>query len=282
MLGTVFDIQRFSVHDGPGIRTTVFMKGCSLRCAWCHNPEGLSAETQLKYDGSLCIHCGRCSSPPVLNDAVVCPSGALTTVGRKISTEQLTAELVKDRVFYGESGGVTFSGGECLLQAEFITSVMKELKRENISVAVDTAGFVPFENFEITFGFCDIFLYDVKIADPVLHRKYTGHDNALIISNLEKLCRTDKKIFIRIPVIPDVNESEKEMSAISDLLCRCLKVSGRTAFDQITLIPYHTLGKSKYQSLGMTCSYTTAKTVTPERLRALYGIFGQMAISEKH
>ena len=130
MIGTVFDIQRFSVHDGPGIRTTVFMKGCSLRCAWCHNPEGLSPEPQLKFDKSNCIRCGRCSTPPDFSDPERCPTGALSVCGTKVTAKELLTELLRDKIFYGDDGGVTFSGGECLLQSDFVTSVMKELKKK--------------------------------------------------------------------------------------------------------------------------------------------------------
>ena len=279
MIGTVFDIQRFSVHDGPGIRTTVFMKGCSLRCAWCHNPEGLSPEPQLKFDKSNCIRCGRCSTPPDFSDPERCPTGALSVCGTKVTAKELLTELLRDKIFYGDDGGVTFSGGECLLQSDFVTSVMKELKKENIGTAIDTAGFVPYENIEQTLEYCDLYLYDLKAASSVIHKKYTGHNNSLIVSNLEKLCLTGKKIRIRIPVIPDVNDSAEEMTALNDIIRGCTKNTDGSCIERITLIPYHTLGKSKYPTLGMSCRFNTEKNVSPEKTRHLSEIFGNKALS---
>ena len=263
MTGTVFDIQRFSVHDGPGIRTTVFMKGCPLRCLWCHNPEGLTALPQVQFFEEECIGCGRCGGAKTLENVPGCPSGALKRVGQRWSPEELLEAVLADREFYGREGGITFSGGECLLQADFVCHMLELLKAEGISTAIDTCGAVPWEAFRKTLGLCDIYLYDVKLADPRRHREATGQGNQLILENLKRLSDAGGDIRIRIPVIPDINDDPEEMTAIARLLQPLRGVRG------VTLIPYNTLGKSKYTTLGMTCGYDTAAQITREQMERL-------------
>lgn len=271
MTGTVFDIQRFSVHDGPGIRTTVFMKGCPLRCRWCHNPEGLAPQPQAQFFEEECISCGRCGGLHTPQSANRCPTGALKLVGRAYSPAALLDEVLKDRDFYGSEGGVTFSGGECLLQADFIRHMLELLKAEGISTAIDTCGAVSWEAFAKVLPLCDTFLYDVKCANDCLHREYTGSGNHLILENLKKLSDANADIRVRIPVIPDVNDSQEEMAAIGALL-RPLSLHS------VTLIPYHTLGKSKYKTLGLTPGYNTVKSVTEEQLRNLGAILEALGL----
>ena len=259
MTGMLFDIQRFCVHDGPGIRTTVFMKGCPLRCRWCHNPEGLTAQPQAQFFEDECIGCGRCGGLHTAQSANSCLTGALKLVGKAYSPEALLDEVLKDRDFYGSEGGVTFSGGECLLQADFIRHMLVLLKTEGVSTAIDTCGAVSWEAFEKVLPLCNTFLYDVKCANNRLHREYTGSGNRLILENLKKLSDAHADIRIRIPVIPDFNDSREEMAAIGVLL-RPLSLRS------VTLIPYHTLGKSKYKTLGLTPGYNTDKSVTKEQL----------------
>ena len=272
MKGMIFDVQRFSVHDGPGIRTTVFMKGCPLRCRWCHNPEGLSAAPQVQFLREGCIGCGRCGGERTVEGAFGCPSGALKVLGREWSEEALLEAVLADRDFYGCDGGVTFSGGECLLQYDFVTRMLRLLKEAGIHTAIDTCGAVPWEAFEAVFPYCDTYLYDVKAADPELHRKYTGQDNVRILRNLRELSRRGADLRIRIPVIPEVNDGSEEIRVVGGILA---PLSVRS----VTLIPYHTLGKSKYASLGMKVPFETEKAVTETGLRELRTILRSFGLN---
>ena len=263
MQGTIFDIQRFSVHDGPGIRTTVFCKGCPLRCQWCHNPEGLHAHIQLQYRKELCIGCGLCGKRETEADAKRCPSGALTVCGRRVTPLELLREVMKDLPFYGAEGGLTLSGGECLLQADFAAEVLRLAKNEGISTAVDTCGYVPWESIEKVLNVCDLFLYDIKMMDREKHKLYTGVYPELIHENLIRLSNINKPVWIRVPVIPGVNDSEQEILRIAQLLRPLRNIKS------ITLIPYHTLGKSKYETLGLACAYNTSEHITPARIEQL-------------
>lgn len=267
MDGIIFDIQRFSVHDGPGIRTTVFMKGCSLRCGWCHNPEGLRMEMQVQYFQEHCIGCGRCGGVRELENVEKCPAGALKQVGQKVTPAWLLEEALADMDFYGSDGGVTFSGGECLLQADFVAHMLKMLKDRGVTTTVDTCGNVPWENIEKALPYCDTWLYDVKCADPETHRRFTGCDNNRILENLGKLGKTGANIWIRVPVIPDCNDSLDEMECISRIAAVTPGVS------RVTLMPYHTLGKSKYATLGLVPGYDTDKMISQSRLAEFKTLF---------
>ena len=272
MTGMIFDIQRFSVHDGPGIRTTVFMKGCPLRCKWCHNPEGLSAAPQVQFLGEECIGCGRCGGERTEEAARNCPSGALKILGKAWTPETLLEAVLADRDFYWPDGGVTFSGGECLLQYGFVAHMLRLLKERGIHTAVDTGGAVPWEAFEAVLPYCDTFLYDVKAADPELHKEYTGWDNAQILHNLRELSHRGADLRIRIPVIPGVNDGPEEIRAIGAILSP-LRIRS------VTLIPYHTLGKSKYGTLDMKCGFETEKMVTEQQLRVLQELLRDLGLN---
>lgn len=267
MEGVIFDIQRFSVHDGPGIRTTVFMKGCSLRCAWCHNPEGLRMEPQIQFFREKCIGCGRCGGIRELENADNCPADALKRVGEKVSPEGLLKETLADLDFYGSDGGVTFSGGECLLQADFVSHMLKLLKDRGVTTAVDTCGNVPWENMEKALPWCDTWLYDVKCADSEHHRRFTGSGNGRILENLEKLGKTGANIWIRVPVIPEFNDNNEEMERIARI------AASTPGVKRVTLMPYHTLGKSKYETLGLAPGYDTDKTISLSKLAELRALF---------
>ena len=273
MTGTIFDIQRFSVHDGPGIRTTVFMKGCPLRCKWCHNPEGLSRSIQLRYFEEACIQCGRCGGSRKLEDAQRCPSEALKICGRQIEVDELVKEILKDRVFYGNTGGVTFSGGECLLQPEFVSAALVAAKAEGLHCTVDTSGFVPWSAFEMTLDVCDLYLYDIKCMDAERHKLYTGVDNSLILENIHCLSQCGKEIWVRVPVIPGFNNTETEMTAIADFVQTLNSVSN------VTLIPYHNLGAGKYPTLGLQYPYDTQLKVSEAEMEAYRNIFIDRHIS---
>lgn len=264
MTGRVFQVQRFCTHDGPGIRTTVFMKGCGLRCVWCHNPEGLFYEKQLMRDGRKCIACRRCGG----TDADKCPTGALNIVGEDYTPERLTALLLRDKPFYGGEGGVTFSGGECMLQADFLVQVMELLRQEGVSCVVDTAGFVSFEAYEKVLPLCSHFLYDVKLADPEKHRRWTGQDNGLILQNLRRLSEQGARLWVRVPVIGGVNDDEGEIRAIGVIL-RSLPYTP----ERVELLPYHDMGRGKCSQLDMEYALDAKySAVSDERLRELQDV----------
>lgn len=267
MDGLIFDIQRFSVHDGPGIRTTVFMKGCPLRCRWCHNPEGLLGYPQLQFFKENCLGCQRCRNRESLSDAEKCPSQALRVVGKKVSSGEIVSEILKDRAFYGTDGGVTFSGGECLLQADFVREVLEKAKEHDLTTCIDTSGCVPWEEIEKTISVCDLYLYDVKCITKEIHKKFTGRENGLILENLIRLSKRSKAIWLRIPVIPGFNDTRSEMEKIVSFL---LSVSN---IQSVTLIPYHTLGASKYRTLGLEIPFPVDQRVSESFLKETKTLF---------
>ena len=249
-----FDIQRNSFVDGPGIRTTVFFKGCNLRCAWCHNPESQSAKPQMMFYKDKCTGCGKCKSvcPYHLEQCelcgkctLYCPVDARKVCGKEHTVDEVLKEVLKDQAFYETSGGgVTFSGGECMLQIDFLAEILKKCKENGIHTAVDTAGHIPFESFEKILPYTDLFLYDIKIFDSQKHKQYVGVGNELILENLKKLFERKAKLWIRIPIIPDVNDSIEEIQKIKDFL----KTIGTA--EKIELLPYHAMGENKYRAIG--------------------------------
>ncbi len=208
----IFDIKRTSTEDGPGIRTTVFLKGCNLDCFWCHNPEGKKANAEYAWFEEKCLSCGACRREGMTDaDRVTyCPAQARKCYGRKYTEEELLQILLADRDFYlATGGGVTFSGGECMLYPSFIAGIAKRCREQGISVAVDTAGNVPYAHFEQVIPYTDLFLYDIKCLDSALHCRGTGVGNERILENLAKLQKAGCRILIRIPCIPGFNEGEE-------------------------------------------------------------------------
>ena len=248
----IFDIQRNSFVDGPGIRTTVFFKGCNLRCKWCHNPESQSFEKQMMFYKDKCTGCGKCREvcPNHLKKCdfcgkceLYCPADARKVCGREYTPAEVFAEVIKDKAFYDNSGGgVTFSGGECMLQLDFLREILEKCKSEGIHTAVDTAGNVPWKSFEKILPFTDLFLYDIKAFGAELHRKGTGVSNELILENLKNLSgRAD--IIVRIPVIGGYNDNDEEIRQIADFLKQIKIIKAE-------LLPYHAMGEHKYTALG--------------------------------
>ncbi len=265
----ITNIQKYSIHDGDGIRTTVFFKGCPLKCVWCHNPETQRFEKELQYDKEKCLGCGACAKvcpqaaitmvegKPLLDKSlcnlcgkceVYCPEGIRERVGQEYPVKALVKEIMKDRMFYEQSGGgVTLSGGEVMaMSSEYIVAIAKELQKEEITLTIDTCGYVPFKKFEAILPYVNTFLYDVKVMDPELHKKYIGVDNQLILENLVKLSEAGARIYIRIPTVKEVNGNEKNMLDTIQFL----KEHNITPA-QVNLLTYHNTGSSKYPKLGM-------------------------------
>ena len=256
MKAVIFDIERNSYVDGPGIRTTVFFKGCNLRCAWCHNPESQSPVPQMMLYKSRCTGCGKCKDkcPNALkkcelcgNCATYCPHDAREICGKEYTVDEVLNIILRDKALYQNSGGgVTFSGGECMLQIDFLAEILQACRKNGIHTAVDTAGNVPYGYFERIIPYTDLFLYDVKCLDNDKHKYYTGVENTLILNNLKKLLTSNRPLWIRIPLIPTVNDSQEELMAIKSFL----ELYGTP--EKIELLPYHEMGLHKYDAIGRT------------------------------
>lgn len=246
MKALIFDIQRNSYVDGPGIRTTVFFKGCNLRCKWCHNPESQSSEKQIMFYKDKCIGCGRCKDLTVDDSDFICYNDAKEICGREYTVNEVFDEIVKDKAYYETSGGgVTFSGGECMLQIDFLFEILKKCKENGIHTAVDTAGNVKWESFEKILPYTDLILYDIKSFTENLHIEGTGVSNRLILENLKKLSESfNGDIIIRIPVITGFNNEIKEMQKIANFL-------KHIRINMVELLPYHKMGEHKYEALNI-------------------------------
>ena len=264
--GIVYDIQRYSLHDGPGIRTIVFLKGCPLRCSWCCNPESQRSAVEVAYNQDLCIACDACVeacqsnaihkyseksifriNKSVCTDCLqcvdVCPTNAIYSIGQEMTIQEVLDVVMKDASYYRRSGGgVTLSGGEPLVWSELCKRLLSRLYARNINTAVETCGCAPWEAFERVIDFVDLFLFDIKCMDSNLHLQLTGASNEGIISNLYNLRAKGKEIVIRAPIIPGINDSIENIKGIADLM-------NDLRIDEINLMPYHNLGSVKYDRL---------------------------------
>lgn len=286
----VVDVRRLTIHDGPGIRNTVFVKGCPLHCRWCHNPESISAAPRLQFHSQLCVRCGTCVK--------VCPEGAHTfsndgehlidrsccnvcgtcvnaclydalrlcgTPPRTVS--DVFEQVIKDRIFYKSSnGGVTASGGEPLMYPEFIGELFQRLRAQGIHTALDTCGAVPFENFTRVLPFTSLVLYDLKGMDPQRHLANTGRTNVEILENLQKLDAACVPVEIRMPIVPGCNDRVEEFEAAGGFLSKISSLS------RVRLLPYHAMARGKYASIGMIDTMPAAQTPTENQLKEIAGI----------
>jgi pyruvate formate lyase activating enzyme len=263
--GIVFDIKKFSIHDGPGIRTTIFLKGCPLHCVWCHNPEGISPGSEIFFWEGRCIACQECvnhcslqalsfdNGVRVLDKALcdrcglcaeACPTGATEHIGKTMTVSEVLAEIEKDVAFYDQSGGgVTFSGGEPLFQPDFLEALLVASKEHDIHTTVDTSGCVSPDRFYKILGNVDLFLYDLKLMDEDRHIRSTGVSNQLILNNLKELVLAGKPVIVRIPVIPGINDDDENLAQTGAFLASLEQVR------QVDILPYHRTATDKYRRL---------------------------------
>lgn len=294
----IFNIQRFSTHDGPGIRTTVFFKGCPLACAWCHNPESQAFEPELMVDADRCVSCGACIAAcpehviarddegAVVTDrarctacgacADACSEGLREIAGDlQLPVPALVRRLLADRMFFERSGGgVTLSGGECLAQdASYLEDLCRALHEEGVHVAVDTCGFAPRETIARLLPYVDVWLYDVKALDDAIHRRVTERSNALIFENLEFLAQRGATINVRVPVVHPANDSVEDMAALASY------VRNRIGDVRVSLLPYHTAGNGKYRRLGRQVDEDAFMVPAAEHMERLRQICREQGLS---
>jgi pyruvate formate lyase activating enzyme len=293
--GTIFDIKQFSVHDGPGIRTTVFFKGCPLKCAWCHNPEGISSQTEImvfsdrclsgcrdcltacplgalfkrgktiRLDRALCDGCGAC--------ARACPAEALQSIGRLVTAADVMAEIAKDAQFYAESGGgVTFSGGEPMLQHRFLGVLLTECRGQGLRTAVDTSGMADYPQFEAILPLVDLFLFDLKTLDDDRHRRLAGASNRLPLANLRRLSRAGAPLALRIPIVPGLNDAEGELERLAAF---CASLPRR---HPVHLLPYHRNYTGKARRLGRPDAMAGARTRPASEMGPVKEIFAKKGL----
>lgn len=280
MKGIIFDIQHFSVHDGPGIRTTVFLKGCQIRCLWCHNPEGLSLRPhELSFVAAKCIGCGRCAQlcpqhAHLLNDqcheidrtrcvrcgvcAEACPAKALSMAGREAEAQEVIAEVLKDRAFYAGKGGMTISGGEPMMQREFVRELVNLAKENGIHVALETNLCYDYHLLDGIRDQIDLFLTDWKESDSEKHREYTGVSNEQVLKNLRRLHDEGHAVLLRCPIIPGYNNREDHFARIAELTQELDRLIGAE------VLPYHNLGVSKVGRFGLKGEFKTISLEAPD------------------
>ena len=295
--GLVFNLQRYSIHDGPGIRTTVFLKGCPLCCAWCHNPEGMSPRPEIVVVESRCAGCGECrracpfgvslggeGALPTHHEQCqlcgacveACPTGARQMIGRTMNVPEVLQEILKDRLFYESSGGgVTFSGGEPLLQPHFLCALLEACRTHRLHTALDTTGFGCTEHLLAAAALSDLVLYDLKVFDETRHRTLTGVSNRGIRENLTALDRVHRNVWIRLPVVPGFNDDLAELKQIADF------VAGLRSVTLVNLLPFHRTALHKWQRLGLVHSLEGVQAPSAEFMERAAETFGRMGLKTK-
>jgi pyruvate formate lyase activating enzyme len=293
--GEIFDIRKYSIHDGPGIRTTVFFKGCPLSCWWCDNPESLARTNDVVFRENRCIKCEACVAAcehgaiswdgkgPVTDVAkcarcgactLVCFADARECVWRELTVEDVMSEIRRDSAFYEESGGgVTLSGGEPLSQPDFALALLKACKKDNLHTAVDTSGCAPWDVIDRIRPYVDLFLYDVKLIDDGKHRKFTGESNDSILKNLRALSKRGHNIIVRVPVIPGINDDDESIRRIGEFVAALPAPVG------IDILPYHNLGIDKYSRLRKKYRLPEARPPSAERLSKITQLLTRCGLS---
>ncbi len=281
MQGIIFDIQRFSLFDGPGIRTTVFLKGCMMRCIWCHNPESFTQDIQLSYDANKCTgcrncevvctsgvhrfinethyvkhnqctHCGKCTAE--------CPGNALKLLGQSMTADEIINEVMKDKKYFEHcSGGVTFSGGEPSLQFDFLVEMLQLAKQQNLHVCMDTNGVMDKNRLELLMKYVDLFLFDYKITDPEQHKSLTSVPKDIILDNLKFLGEKNRPVILRCPIIPGINDRDDHFQAIHTLKHHYKNIQ------KVELMPYHNIGRQKWDQLGYDFTLNSLPSSTPQQ-----------------
>lgn len=291
----IYDIKKYAIHDGPGIRTTVFLKGCPLSCRWCHNPEGISPQKQVVYHYNRCLGCLECIATckqGALNHTAVgididpalcitcgdcvknCPSNALEMVGCRKSVADIIALVKKDLLFYDSSGGgVTFSGGEPLLQWPVLLHLLDECQKLDIHTAVDTSGYAKWDVLDKIAARTDLFLYDVKVMDDPKHRLYTGVSNKPILANLERLSRINKPVIIRVPLISGVNADQENIEKVGGFLSKLKNIQ------QIDILPYHDFHLSKYQKFNLPLHGKKLRTPSANEIAEAVAMLGRWGLN---
>jgi pyruvate formate lyase activating enzyme len=295
--GLVFNIQKYSLHDGPGIRSTVFLKGCPLKCLWCHNPEGISPLREVIAVESRCIACGECRQVctlplassatgflPVRNDGCTlcgdcveaCPSGARQMIGGTMSVAEVMASVLKDRVFYDESGGgVTFSGGEPLSQPQFLLALLEASRNAGVHTVLDTTGFGQTGHLLAAAELADLVLFDLKVLDASRHLQLTGVSNELILANLKRLDQVHEAIWIRVPLVPGFNDGLDNLQQTADF------VAGLRHITQVNLLPFHRTGIDKFARLGKTHALSDVQSPSDDLLQQALRIFTNAGLNAK-
>lgn len=266
MKAIITDIQRFSLHDGPGIRTTVFFKGCNLRCAWCHNPETLTAPAQEAFYPAKCIHCGHCETG--------CPTGARTTIGREVTVGDVLNAVLPDKPYYDASqGGITLSGGEPLMHADFAAELLKACREAGIKTAIETNLSFPWDQIEKLVPWLDEIYFDIKLFDSAEHEKWTGSGNERILDNARRLSETGVPMIVRTPLIPGATDSDENVAAIAAFVSKLPHVR------YYELLNYNVLAKAKYEPVGLTYALDNAQPLPQNRLEALRKLACQQGVA---